>query len=75
MSEVNLALDALRKSFKNAKKTKPQSAQPVDAEEMEIANEDEREEGIKYFDEQEINLDHHEVEDLAKEAKQSDDDW
>lgn len=75
MSKVKLALDALRKSFKNAKKTKPQSAQPVDAEEMEIANEDERKEGIKYFDEQEIDLDHLKVEDLAKKAKQSDDDW
>lgn len=64
MTEVKLALDALRKSFKNANKAKLQPAKPpVPREEVEFPveshSEDERQE----------------VEDLVKEAKESDDDW
>lgn len=74
MSEVKLALDALRKSFKKSKKTKLKYVKPVVAEDEELVIGDEREEGIKYNDKEiEINL--QEVEELAEEAKQDGDDW
>ena len=73
MTEVKLTLDALRKSFKNANKAiaKSQPAKPpVSAEEVEFADEDERED-----DNLEIGLDNQEFEDLVKEVKEADDDW
>lgn len=74
MSEVKLALDALRKSFKKSKKTKLKYVKPVVAEDEELVIGDEREEGIKY-DDKEIEIDLQEVEELAEEAKQDGDDW
>ena len=74
MSEVKLALDALRKSFKKLKKTELKCAKPVVAEDENLVNGDESEEEIKYSDE-EIDIDLQEVEELAEEAKENDDDW
>lgn len=76
MTEVKLALDALRKSFKNASKAKSQPAKRsfpgAEVEfEVESNSEDERQED----DDLEIGLDSHEVEELVKEAKESEDDW
>ncbi len=72
ISEVKLALDALRKSFKNAKKSKPQFAKSVNPEQEELEIEDESVQGIS-DNEQEIGLDCQEVEELAEVAKETDD--
>lgn len=77
MTEVKLALDALRKSFKNANKAKSQPAKPpVPREEVEFAVGSHSEDDSRQEDDNlEIGLHNHEVEGLAKEAKESDDDW
>ena len=72
ISEVKLALDALRKSFKNAKKSKPQFAKSVNPEQEELAIEDVSVQGSA-DDEAEIGLDCQEVEELAEVAKETDD--
>ena len=75
-TEVKLALDALRNSLKNANKAKSQPPKPsIPGEEVEFAVESHSTDERQKDDNLEIGLDNYEVEDLVKEAKESDDDW
>ena len=80
MTEVKLALDALRKSFKNANKAiakSPPAKPSVSAEEVELEVEfamESHSEGERQDDNPEIGLDNQEVEDLVEEVKEADDD-
>ena len=71
MSEIKLALDALRKSMAKAAPFQSKAAEPVEKDENETDNREQDQEPCESSGE----LDQQEICDLVSEAKEEDDDW